>query len=95
MKKSTIITCLVLATLIITNPSLSRFKEFVPSQFELLGRSTSRIVSSRTNNYFFFSEFQAKLLWHDNVIHGNVIYTNEYIGICGNFYLIKSGRKRI
>jgi len=66
----------ILAFLIITNPSLSTFKQSVSPVMSAYGVNLTNKFAFRKANYFIFSEY-------DGV-------DNTYIGVAGNFFKIKS-----
>jgi hypothetical protein len=87
-KKVKIIALVALALLVITNPSLSRFKEFIPSKLE-----EDYYDISRTENYFFCSMFEVKSSVKVIGSNGYLGYRQDgvfrYIGVLGNFYYLE------
>jgi hypothetical protein len=78
---------IVFAIIIITNPSLSNFEDFAPSQFnDSKYMIDKELQSSRLKNYFVYSIYEVSV----TTIRGNFYYkeVDRYYGVLGNFYFI-------
>jgi len=86
IKKLLIAVVGILAIFIITNPSLSDFNEFAPSQFDGV-INDNKIHTSRVKNYFVYSIFKVQAI--EDLKH-KFFYQKEYrfYGVFGNFYYI-------
>lgn len=71
-----ITSAIVLITLMLTNPSLDRFKEYLPSEVAV-PLDSGRLTISKTENWLIFSVFKYKLDHFD---------PKTYIGIFNNFF---------
>jgi hypothetical protein len=87
-KKIQIGIAIVIAIFVITNPSLYRFQEFAPSQFNNYKyRIQEELKSSRVNNYFVLSIYEVSAISFRNSYYKE---TFRYYGVLGNFYFIDS-----
>lgn len=80
-----------LLLLLVTNPSLKKFKEYLPEEtsisVEYVYKVEREMIYRRSSNYLVYSIFERT----DYHITGDFIASRKYLGIFNNFFLIKEG----
>ena len=88
-KYSSITIGIICLVLMITNPSLKNFKEFLPSdELETVREKTIKTSVSKTSNYFIFSIFTEEQYLIEKHEDSQYYLSRKYIGIFNNFYKI-------